>query len=498
MGVEFAEELRAACLVAGIELETPIASGRHATVWRARWRERDVAVKVLTEGGRSGRPPRPLVHPSILDVLDTGEALGQRYLVLERFPTDLRRLLAGRPLRRELLRGVLLPLVDALEHAHRRAVVHGDLKPANVLVDPAARPVRVALTDFGVGPEPGPADDLQASIASGERDEWAAGTATLAYLAPERLGGGAPSAAADVFSLGVLLFEVLTGRLPTGLELPSELAPGLDRRWDALVKGALARAPGGRPELAALRRDLLRVLPRTGDLTDDGSSGSSGSSLGLKDDMVRIPAGFLVVGDRDDPDARPMHEVELPAFFIDRTPVTHGAYAEFVRATGAARPRTWPARGRVPARLLELPVTGITWSEADAFARWAGKRLPTEREWERAAQGPEQRRYPYGEALDPTRLHLALAPVRTRPEGATSEGVHDLTGNGWEWTASLFVPYGTSGTTGTPGTKDATHARTIRGGYDPRRPGSGSATFRAGLRPAIADPHVGFRCARGA
>lgn len=490
MGVEFAEELRAACLMAGIELETPIASGRHATVWRARWRERDVAVKVMSEGGRSGRPARPLVHPAILDVLDAGEALGQRYLVLERFPTDLRRLLGGRPLRREWMRAVLLPLVDALEHAHRRGVVHGDLKPANVLVDPAARPVRVALTDFGVGPEQdgGGADDLEASITSGERDEWGS-TATLAYLAPERLASGGPSPAADVFSLGVLLFEVLTGRLPTGLELPSELAPGLDRRWDALVKGALARGPAQRPQLGALRRDLLRVLPRTGDLTDE----SSGAAPALSDDMVRIPEGFLVVGDRDDPDARPMHEVRLPAFFLDRTPVTHAAYAEFVRATGAARPRTWPARGRVPARLLELPVTGIPWHDALAFARWAGKRLPTEREWERAAQGPEQRRYPYGDALDPARVHVTLAPVGTRPEGATSEGVHDLTGNGWEWTASPFVPYGRLEAGLSP-----EHARTIRGGYDPRRPGSGSATFRAGLRPTIADPHVGFRCARDA
>jgi formylglycine-generating enzyme required for sulfatase activity len=142
----------------------------------------------------------------------------------------------------------------------------------------------------------------------------------------------------------------------------------------------------------------------------------------------------------------------------------------------------------VPARLLDLPVTGVTVAEAEAFARWAGKRLPTEREWERAAQGAEARRYPYGDELDLSKIHVGLAPVGTKPEGATSEGVHDLTGNGWEWTASPFVPYGTKGTTST--------ARTIRGGYDPARPRSGSATFRAGLRADVADPLVGFRCAR--
>lgn len=476
-----ADPLRAACLVAGIELEDAIARGRHATVWRARWRQREVAVKVLAEGAPAGRPSRPLVHPAILDVLAAGEALGRRYLVLERFPTDLRGLLAGRPLRRELLRVVLLPLVDALDHAHRRGVVHGDVKPANVLVDPGARPVRVALADFGAaGRDEGEA--LEASITSREREEWAGSTATLAYLAPERLAGAPPAPAADVFALGVLVFEVLTGRLPTGLELPSELARGLDRRWDALVKQAMARDPAARPALAALRRDLLRLLPRSD--VDPAPE--------MAEEMVLVPGGFVVIGDRDDPDARPMHEVELPSFWIDRTPVTNRRFLAFVQATGAARPRGWPERGRVPARLLDLPVTGITWEQAAAYAAWAGKRLPTELEWERAAQGPEQRRFPYGDVFDLARMHAGLAPVGTLADGATSEGVHDLTGNGWEWTASPFVPYGRA----TP--VPAGHARTIRGGYDPRRPRSGSATFRAGLRPDIADPHVGFRCARDA
>lgn len=482
------DPLRAAFLVEGVELEEPLARGRHATVWRARWRQRDVAVKVLEEGAPTGRPSRPLAHPAILDALASGEALGRRYLVLERFPTDLARLLGGRPLRRELLRPVLLPIVDALDHAHRRGVVHGDLKPANVLVDPDARPPRVALTDFGAAPV---ADEqlLEASITSRERDEWSGSTATLGYLAPERLAGRPPSAAADVFALGVLVFELLTGRLPAGLELPSELARGLDRRWDALVKQAMARDPGARPTLAELRRGLLRLLPRPGGAADDEASPAPSA----RDDMVLIPEGFLVVGDEDDPDARPMHEVHLPAFWIDRTPVTHRDWLAYVQATGAPRPRTWPARGRVPARLLPLPVTGITWAQAVAYARWAGKRLPTEVEWERAAQGPEHRRYPYGDELDLARIHAGLAPVGALPAGASSEGVHDLTGNGWEWTASPFVPYGQEERPDSPAP-----ARTIRGGYDPRRPRSGSATFRAGLRPDIADPNVGFRCARDA
>jgi serine/threonine protein kinase len=144
------DPLAAACLVQGIELGAVLGRGRFATVFAGRWRERDVAVKVVA-GRADGRPPRALDHPAILDVLEVGEALGQRYLVLERFPRTCAASSAGKPLRKDLLRPVLLPLLDGLEHAHARGVAHGDLKPANVLVDPAARPPRVVLADFGGG-----------------------------------------------------------------------------------------------------------------------------------------------------------------------------------------------------------------------------------------------------------------------------------------------------------------------------------------------------------
>jgi serine/threonine-protein kinase len=475
------EQLQAACLVEGIELFEPIGQGGSATVYGARWRDRDVAVKVL-EGRREVTAP-PLEHPSILPVLAEGKALGRSYVVLERFPTDLGRLLAGRPLRRPLLRPVLVPLLEAVEFAHRRQVLHGDLKPANVLVDPGAQPPRVALADFGLGAPVLAA--LDASLLSSERAEQGA-MGTLRYLPPERLSGGEPTPAADIYALGVLLFEVLTGRLPTGLELPSELQPDLGPRFDALVKGCLARNPGARPSAADLRRGLLRLLPSSGSGRQPREPGDDG--------MVRIPGGFLVIGDRDDPDARPMHEVRLRPFHIDRTMVTNLAYRAFVLATGAARPAGWPRGPRLPKRLERLPVTGVSWEEARAYAAWAGKRLPTEREWERAAQGPEQRRYPYGERLDLGRFHTdprRLVEVGSHPAGASSEGVLDLVGNGWEWTASAFVPYGAAA-------PKQPKVRAIRGGYEPRRLRSGSATHRSGLRGDARDPGVGFRCARDA
>lgn len=467
-----AEALRAACLLDGIELGQPLGAGGSATVWAARWRGREAALKLFERADAA--PAAPPAHPAIAAVLGRGRALGRPYLLLERFPTDLRRLLGGRPLRADLLRPILVPLLDAVEFAHRRGIVHGDLKPANVLVDPDARPVRVGLTDFGHGP--GEALELVASLASGDRREREEGLATLPYLAPERRAGAGPSAASDTFALGVLLFELLTGRQPVGLELPSELVPGLGSRFDEPVKRALASDPARRLEVPGLRAELLRLL------------GGPAREPAAEADMIAIPGGFVVVGDRDDPSALPMDELRLAPFWLDRTPVTNRDYLRFVIATGAPRPAPWPARGRLPARLLQLPVSGVSWEEAAAFAAWAGKRLPREEEWERAAQGPEHRSYPYGEALDPARLPPPgqLAPVGAHPAGASSEGVHDLTGNGWEWTASDFA------------LPDGARAKVIRGGFDPARPRSGSAHHRAALRPDARDPGVTFRCARDA
>lgn len=200
--------------------------------------------------------------------------------------------------------------------------------------------------------------------------------------------------------------------------------------------------------------------------------------------MVRVGESFLVVGDREDPAASPMHERRLAPFWIDRTPVTNRAYLGYVLATGAARPPRWPARGRLGAELLDQPVTGVSWDEALAYARWAGKRLPTEYEWERAAQGPEQRSFPYGEAFDPARVHRGLGPVGS---AESSEGVCDLTGNGWEWTGSPFGAY--------PDPGAGTELRALRGGFQPGR-GLANAHGRAGLRRDCRDPLVTFRCAQ--
>jgi iron(II)-dependent oxidoreductase len=242
--------------------------------------------------------------------------------------------------------------------------------------------------------------------------------------------------------------------------------------------------------------------------------------------MVEIPAGPFVMGTDDDPWAydneRPAQVVDLPAFRIDVHPVTNRAYAAFVadggyrtrrwwsedgwawrRATGAAHPGTWrPGRrgwwrvrfGRLEPVPPAEPVQHVCWFEADAYLRWAGKRLPTEAEWEKAAahdpaRPDRPRRLPWGpDRPTPDRAVLAYdgapfrpAPVGLRPAGASATGVCDLLGNTWEWTASEFGPY--------PGFRAFPYReysevffgrgyRVLRGGSWATHPDAVSTTFR--------------------
>src|SRR5262249_6791304 len=137
--------------------------------------------------------------------------------------------------------------------------------------------------------------------------------------------------------------------------------------------------------------------------------------------------------------------VSLPAFAIDLTPVTNAEYAAFLAASGyqPKEPQNflahWPA-GRLPPELAEHPVVYVDLDDARAYTRWAGKRLPTEAEWQYAAGGLEQRRYPWGQALEPGRCNDGncggTTPVLAYPGGRSPFGCYDMCGNVWQWTES--------------------------------------------------------------
>ncbi len=166
------------------------------------------------------------------------------------------------------------------------------------------------------------------------------------------------------------------------------------------------------------------------------------------DSMVTIPAGSFAMGtnmERADEQDRPQHSVSLPAYKIDKYVVSNAQYARFVAATGHLAPSNWK-NGRIPDGELLRPVTLVSWYDARAYAKWAGKRLPTEAEFEKAGRGTDARRWPWGDQMEPGRLNTyynvnSTSDVTSYPNGASPYGVFGLAGNVDEWVADDFTPY---------------------------------------------------------
>ena len=183
--------------------------------------------------------------------------------------------------------------------------------------------------------------------------------------------------------------------------------------------------------------------------------------------MVLVPAGPFLMGLPDgellaEEHEKPERTVQLSAFWIDIYPVTNMRFVRFLDAGGYDEPRWWTGEGwrwrertRVRRPLLwgepgwdapEQPVAGVSWYEADAYCRWAGKRLPTDAEWERAARGTDGRRYPWGNDW-PTNDRANFdnrvgrtTPVGLYPAGISPCGCHDMAGNVNNWVADWYWP----------------------------------------------------------
>ncbi|MEO3930304.1 ergothioneine biosynthesis protein EgtB [Micromonosporaceae bacterium B7E4] len=258
---------------------------------------------------------------------------------------------------------------------------------------------------------------------------------------------------------------------------------------------------------------------------------------------VLVPAGRFTMGTSTDPWAldneRPGHPVELPAYVIDAAPVTNAEYLAFVADGGYTDPRWWSEAGwrhrssagltapmhwrrdgtdwgytrfgRFAPLVPDEPVVHVGFHEAAAYATWAGKRLPTEAEWEKAARwdpdSGRSRRYPWGDD-DPTperanlgQRHLAPAPVGAYPAGASPLGVHQLIGDVWEWTSSPFIGY--PGFAAFPYREYSevffgSTYRVLRGGSFGTDPVACRGTFRNWDLPIRRQIFSGFRCARDA
>jgi formylglycine-generating enzyme required for sulfatase activity/predicted Ser/Thr protein kinase len=550
--------------------EVPFLAGRYrceqylgggmADVYRARDTElpRDVAIKILKPGKETDGEVRESFldevqlasrcsHENIVATYDKGEFEGLPFIVME--------FLQGQSLDKSIRSGELgdikqilrmaQQIACAMEYVHAQGIIHRDLKPQNLNLDPNGR---VKLVDFGI-----------AKAVDWNKTQVGLVKGTAFYMAPEQVLGEQVTFRTDVWAFGVVLYEMLCGgRRPfagTTFDVLwaaiinatpdySVLAVcGAPESLQLLVKRCLEKKPENRYEgFTPIRKAIEAILenevsektwlwrtqamPAGGGLarpkiarwlvicalgfallcvgfliwhfaTEKHESVAT-TTLARKltipsGDMVLVEGGPALLGDDK-------HKVDVKGFYIDRTEVSNRAYAAFVQAKGLRKPKDFPDDKP------DLPVVNVTVYEAKEFAKWAGKRLPTDEEWEKAARGAKGQEYPWGHERKPELANVLDNPRLTQHqmmkvdsfvEGASPYGALNMCGNVWEWVDGDEKP--------TPDNllkmrKDLDKTLTmdepfyhIRGGFfyldlvlvD-------SATFPARL----ASPVIGFRCAK--
>jgi len=549
-----------------------------------------------------------LKHPHIVFVHEFGWEAGTAYMAME--------FLEGRTLKEVVLKEGALPparilnmvrqMASALDYAHGRGLVHRDIKPSNIMV---GADDHVTVMDFGIAKAA-----TQTALTTTGRI-----FGTPEYMSPEQAEGEEePDARSDIYSLGVVVYEMFTGKVPfsgtTPLSVmrghadklpprPSEVNPAVSPAVEAVLLKALAKKQEARyqsaGEMAAALRQavsgavveaerarapspvvparpalpwkwvagvgaavvvvvgLIIALKSGGGPTAKPTSMPEAAALAptatattaltktptpvpptstplpptppftplpptpsATPGMVYVPAGEFTMGsDEGDSDEKPVHTVYLDAFYIDKTEVTNAQYQKCVEAGACQAPTIcdWGEPTYGDASKADHPVVCVSWDGAKAYCEWAGKRLPTEAEWEKAARGTDGRVYPWGNTFDGSRLNFCdrncesdwkdsdaddgyaqTALVGSYPQGASPYGALDMAGNVGEWVADWYDSgyYSQSPARNPPG-PDSGESRVLRGGSWSGAPLYVRCAIRFWINPDLRYSNLGFRCARG-
>ena len=593
----------------------------------------EVAIKILQQDHsdansserfrREAQAAARLKHPNAVSIYDFGVSTdGLQYLVME--------LVEGESLRERLNRGrldfaitaeVTRQICAALDEAHRRHIIHRDIKPDNILLDSTTDGLRVKVLDFGIAKL---RDDT-----AGHLTQTGSVMGTPHYMSPEQCLGEELDSRADIYSVGIVVYEMLCGRVPFNSPVSTAVVvqhvsqpppslrsinPAVPEALEEVVLHAIQKNRTDRPATAgALAQQLVAALGGRQIVTPDYALlRQAGSSATLKKDIneetverrstslaqsdlpktvylasppLGVPAGrrtngehaaltgsvkragpakyiraaaigvsavalliffvvwqrgrevteagnltiavagteeakpaatlpdaptattrpatpagmisiignqFLMGSNEGDSDAKPAHPVRIKSFYLDIYEVTCEDYKLFLNKTGRPAPNAW-TNGTYPDGAAKHPVTGITWDDADAYAKSLGKRLPSEAEWEFAARGPKGLLYPWGNTW-----RAGCANAGNEGKGLVNIGsydcdspfgVHDLIGNAWEWTASDWQPY-PGGTLATPASQGE---KVIRGGSWESGPKYATTIYRSGYKGV--GERTGFRCA---
>ncbi len=310
-------------------------------------------------------------------------------------------------------------------------------------------------------------------------------------------------------------------------------ADSQDRPWRFRWKWGRRLAAGllvgiGAPLLVLFVVARLQDRARAGRLSGDAAFRVVGTNdkgyeeiLWLKDSsvMMKVPAGTFTMGsNHGEPGEEPVHQVYLDEYYIDKYEVTNRQYKRFCDATGRSYPSDpdFPGMSRYFTRHPDYPVVNVSWEDAKAYCGWAGKRLPTEAEWERAARGVYAVKYPWGNSepnaggsyranYDPGSAsytedgYARTAPVGSFPAGASPYGCMDMAGNVWEWCSDWYGEYSASTSSSpsrNPEGPSSGSVRVFRGGSWFVDAWGLSCALRVGGEPSGRVSILGFRCVR--
>ncbi len=479
------------------QLKSVIGKGATAHVFRATdlLLEQDVAVKVLlidpdshpaasdfADFRREALAAMRLSHPNVLRTYNYERHEDWEYLVMEFVEAEA----CGRRLKRlgrlpeDEVVEIGLACLSGLAYAHDQGIIHHDLKPNNIL---QCKDGSVKLCDFGLARFAITAEPTKKSMMMG----------TPAFVSPERIRGGAGDSRSDLYSLAMTLFAMGNGEPAFGGEVPkvwqrhlTEKPPevsALSGPIHEVIRKSLAKKPEDRYQSAvemqvALSEAFQEATGRKSQTTPYNLAASRGvlSKMEAKDTPPPIPPEMVAV---PRPESRP-----LVADFI---PVTNAQYSRFVNATSHTPPAHWGG-ATPPAEIAGHPVVSVSLADAEAYAKWVGKRLPKAEEWLTLCGRSDGSTLPWGGEWDATRCNGPddfglghTTDVLAHPGGVSRQGCFDLVGNVWEWAAP---------------NEESTQTTVALGGSFQRPGWVNGRIAEQRLDKGAQHPDLGFRCVR--
>ena len=298
---------------------------------------------------------------------------------------------------------ISMQICDALSHLHSKGIIHRDIKPENIIIAPNDV---VKVSDFGIS-----------EINDMDLNKWGNGFLSLEYCAPEQRNGLKADERSDIYSLGLTIYKLLTGYNTQQKYIQvSELVESVEYLWDDVLSKALKTNPNDRFQSADEFKQALHKLQN--------------SEKSIYEQMVEIPKGSFLFG-------KNKGERHLPAYYIDIYPVTNCDYRKFIESEKYAEPAYWhdPKFNKD-----DQPVVGVSWEDANAYAVWTQKCLPTVEEWEKAARGTDGKKFPWGKNF-PNKENCNFdenightTPVNKYKKNKSPYRCYDFAGNVWEWT----------------------------------------------------------------